>query len=34
MLHEQTGQFLAVFTGFFAIVNPVANMPVSLDEPN
>ena len=30
MLHEQIGQFLTVFMGFFAIMNPVANTPVFL----
>jgi len=30
MLHEQIGQFLTVFMGFFAIMNPIANTPVFL----
>ena len=30
MLHEQIGQFLTVFMGFFAIMNPLANTPVFL----
>ena len=30
MMHEMTGHALTVFTGFFAIMNPVANTPVFL----